>query len=90
MLSVKSPLYESHPHIGTNKLPHIITAMRQQIRASGGEFLFEKKVTDFIIDKGTITGVATADGSSFIADAVILATGHSARDVFSLLQHKKN
>ncbi len=82
-------LYQSHPHIGTNKLPNIITAMRQQIRACGGEFLFEKKVTDFIIDQSTVTGVVTADGSSYMADAVILATGHSARDVFSLLQHKK-
>ena len=82
-------LYESHPHIGTNKLPQIITAMRQQIEDSGGEFLFEKKVTDFIGNGRTITSVITADGSAYQADAIILATGHSARDVFELL-HKKN
>ncbi len=82
-------LYEAHPHIGTNKLPHIITAMRQQIVDCGGEFLFEKKVIDFIIKGDTIKGVKTADGNSFEADAVILATGHSARDIFQLLHAKK-
>ena len=82
-------LYEAHPHIGTNKLPNIITSMREQIIACGGEVLFEKKVIDFIIDDNTIKGVQTADGNSFIAQAVILATGHSARDIFELL-YKKN
>lgn len=82
-------LYQAHPHIGTNKLPQIITAMRQQVLACGGEFLFEKKVTDLFIHNSAITGVATADGSSFHADAVILATGHSARDIFILLDRKK-
>ena len=82
-------LYEAHPHIGTNKLPQIITAMRQQIINSGGIFLFEKKVTDFIISNNIITGVKTAGGDLFEADAVILATGHSARDIFHLLFQKK-
>ncbi len=82
-------LYEAHPHIGTNKLPRIITAMREQLVQSGGKVLFEKKVTDFSIQKDRITGVITADGDSFTADAVILATGHSARDIFHLL-HAKN
>jgi uncharacterized protein len=82
-------LYEAHPHIGTNKLPHIITAMRQQIVECGGKFLFEKKVTDFIIKHYVIKGVKTADGNLFEADAVILATGHSARDIFELLHAKK-
>lgn len=81
-------LFEAHPHIGTNKLPQIMTAMREQIIGSGGIFLFEKKVTDLIIDKQVIKGVITADGDSMVADAVILATGHSARDVFQLLQEK--
>ena len=80
---------DAHPHIGTNKLPQIITAMHEQIRACGGEVLFEKKVVDFIIDKEKITAVKTADGDSFSAVAYILATGHSARDMFELL-HKKN
>lgn len=82
-------LYQSHPHIGTNKLPHIITAMRQQILDCGGEFLFEKKVTDLFIEKSEIKSVRTADGNSFQADAFILATGHSARDIFELLHHKQ-
>lgn len=82
-------LYEAHPHIGTNKLPHIITAMRETIINCGGKFLFEKKVTDFIIDGNELKGVKTADGNSFFADAVILATGHSARDIFESL-HQKN
>jgi uncharacterized FAD-dependent dehydrogenase len=82
-------LYEAHPHIGTNKLPHIITAIRKQILDSGGLFLFEKKVSNFIIDNNLIKSVETADGNKFDADAVILATGHSARDIFELL-HQKN
>jgi uncharacterized protein len=82
-------LYEAHPHIGTNKLPGIITAIRQQITDSGGLFFFEKKVNDFIVKDGTIKGVKTTDGILFEGDAVILATGHSARDIFQLLNDKK-
>ena len=81
-------LYEAHPHIGTNKLPNIITAMREAIIDCGGEFLFEEKVTDFIVKDNTITGVKTLKGITLNADAVILATGHSARDIFELLYHK--
>lgn len=82
-------LYEAHPHIGTNKLPHIITAIRKQIIDSGGLFLFEKKVNDLLISDNKIIGVSTADGSTYHAQSVILATGHSARDIFRLL-HAKN
>jgi uncharacterized protein len=82
-------LYEAHPHIGTNKLPEIITAIREQIVACGGDFLFEQKVTDLIIQNDTIKGVKTAAGNTFNANAVIIATGHSARDIFELL-HTKN
>jgi hypothetical protein len=85
----KNILFDAHPHIGTNKLPHIITAMRQQIIDSGGVFLFEKKVIDFLIENDKIRSVKTADGNSFTADAIILATGHSARDIFYLLNDKK-
>ncbi|MES2777177.1 MAG: FAD-dependent oxidoreductase [Bacteroidota bacterium] len=81
-------LYEAHPHIGTNKLPQIITAMRQQIETSGGLFLFEKKLVDFVVEKETITAIKTADGDTIKGDAVILATGHSARDIFELLYDK--
>jgi len=82
-------LYESHPHIGTNKLPHIITAIRKQITDAGGEIWFNKKVIDLVIKKDQITYVKTSDGNNFEGDAVVLATGHSARDIFYLL-HDKN
>jgi uncharacterized FAD-dependent dehydrogenase len=82
-------LYEAHPHIGTNKLPEIITAIREQIIACGGDFLFEQKVNDLIIQNDTIKGVKTASGNTFNANAVIIATGHSARDIFELLYNKK-
>ena len=82
-------LYESHPHIGTNKLPGIITAMRKKILECGGELLFEKKVVDLVIKNNEITAIKTADGELTGANAFILATGHSARDIFQLL-HSKN
>ncbi|HWI92348.1 MAG TPA: FAD-dependent oxidoreductase [Flavisolibacter sp.] len=82
-------LYEAHPHIGTNKLPHIITSIRNKIIECGGEVLFEKKVVDFVVEKEIIRNVITADGDTLNADAVILATGHSARDIFELLHSKK-
>lgn len=82
-------LYEAHPHVGTNKLPQIITAIREAIIDCGGLFLFEQKVTDFRITDGIIKGVTTAKGDTFHGDAVILATGHSARDIFQLLHDKK-
>lgn len=81
-------LYEAHPHIGTNKLPQIISAMRRLILDCGGIFLFEQKVTGFIADKGKLTAVQTATGQRFDADAFILATGHSARDIFALLHQQ--
>jgi len=81
-------LYQSHPHIGTNKLPQIIAAMREQIITAGGEVHFETKLTDFEIIDGKIKSLKTANGGSFAADAFILATGHSARDIFRLLQQK--
>ncbi len=82
-------LYEAHPHIGTNKLPLIITDMREKICKAGGIFLFDKKVVDLVIEGDDVKTVKTSDGETFKADAVILATGHSARDVFALLQEKR-
>lgn len=82
-------LYEAHPHVGTNKLPQIITAIREAIIDCGGLFLFEQKVTGFRIADGIIKGVSTARGDLFHGDAVILATGHSARDIFQLLHNNK-
>lgn len=77
---------DAHPHIGTNKLPQIITAMRQQILDAGGEFHFREKVNKYIIEKGRFKAVLTATGNRFDGDALVLATGHSARDVFESLQ----
>jgi uncharacterized protein len=82
-------LIEAHPHVGTNKLPEIIQAIRERIIAQGGEVHFEKRVSDLMIKAGAIEGVVCADGDRVQAKAVLLATGHSARDVFELLhQHK--
>lgn len=82
-------LYEAHPHIGTNKLPRIITAMRKRILECGGEFHFNKKVIDFKIENDSLRAVQTQDDDLYKADSFILATGHSARDIFSLLHAKK-
>jgi uncharacterized FAD-dependent dehydrogenase len=81
-------LYDAHPHIGTNKLPGIISAMRDQIIACGGEVLFGTKMTDILIEGDHVAGVVTGDGIKLLSKAVILATGHSARDIFTLLHHK--
>ena len=87
-------LIEAHPHIGTNKLPKIIEAMRQTILDNGGEVCFNTHVVDFIIKDNSIKGVVCEQLNNarliqYIADSVILATGHSARDIFELL-HKRN
>lgn len=109
-------LSEAHPHIGTNKLPDIIVAMRENILKSGGEVHFDTRVIDFEVNEGKIVSVTTIRNSkirdskaddlttddiessnlessneqvSFEANSVILATGHSARDIFELL-HAKN
>jgi uncharacterized protein len=82
-------LYEAHPHIGTNKLPQIITAMREQIIDCGGEVHFETKLTDILLHNNIVKGVVTQDGSKIDCSRLILATGHSARDIFELLEDKK-
>jgi len=87
-------LVEAHPHIGTNKLPNIIVNIRERIINSGGEIHFNTRVTDFIIQDNVIKGVLTqnvltASIDECAAENVILATGHSARDIFQLL-HTKN
>ena len=81
-------LIDAHPHIGTNHLPQIITNIRETILASGGEIHFETKVVDFLLQDEKIQGVVTAKGDRVEANEVILATGHSARDIFELLHHK--
>jgi uncharacterized FAD-dependent dehydrogenase len=82
-------LYQSHPHIGTNKLPHIITAMREHIMACGGIIHFETRMTDLVLKNDKVIGIKTHKEDIIDADVTVLATGHSARDIFTLL-HKKN
>ena len=84
-----SILFTAHPHIGTNKLPGIIQAIREQIIAVGGEVHFNERVTDFILSNNTIKAVITASGNTFSGKSVILATGHSAKDIFELLHRKQ-
>ncbi len=81
--------YEAHPHIGTNKLPRIIAAMRQTIIDNGGEVHFENKVTGFELSGINISKIKCADGTSYDSQNIILATGHSSRDIFELLHHQK-
>ena len=81
-------LVDARPHIGTNKLPQIITAMRETVLNAGGEVRFDAKVTELITSFDKIKGVKTADGETILADAVILATGHSARDIFEMLHRQ--
>jgi uncharacterized FAD-dependent dehydrogenase len=82
-------LYEAHPHIGTNKLPGIITRMRETILSYGGEVHFESKLTDIHIDKGAVKSVEINAQQKIATSKLILATGHSARDIFELLHRKK-
>jgi uncharacterized protein len=82
-------LYDAHPHIGTNKLPKLVAALRETIIEAGGEIHFNTRVTDFIIKSDTIEGAVTEKGDTIKAEATILATGHSARDIFELLHHKQ-
>ena len=78
-------LVDAHPHIGTNKLPDIITAMREAIIAAGGEVRFGTRVVELLRSGGRVSGVRIEAGEELLAGAVILATGHSARDVFGML-----
>ena len=78
-------LYEAHPHIGTNKLPAVVTAMRESILELGGEMHFNERVIGFLQRANEVYGVKTTLGT-YEGLGVILATGHSARDIFELLQ----
>ena len=81
-------LVDAHPHIGTNKLPKIIENIRENILKFGGEIHFETKVTDFVIKDNKLQAIQLHNGKEMAVNSVILATGHSARDVYELL-HKK-
>ncbi len=82
--AIQDILVNAHPHIGSNKLPKIIQAIRDTILNCRGEIHFNSRVTDFILKNRQILGVRTKN-SEFQAHAVILATGHSARDIYELL-----
>ncbi len=75
-------LIDSHPHIGSDRLPGIMKSIRQTIIKSGGEVRFHTRVDRLLIEEGKVIGVETSDGEQILGDAVILATGHSARDVY--------
>ncbi len=81
-------LIDAHPHIGSNKLPGVVSNIRETILNHGGEIHFDSCVTDFIISKGVLAGVVINGELEKKANATILATGHSARDIYYLLKKK--
>ncbi len=82
-------LYDAHPHIGTNKLPGLVQALRETIIEHGGEVRFNTRMDDFIIEDGEMRGVLTQYGERVLGTGFILATGHSARDIFHLLARRE-
>ena len=80
---------DTHPHIGSNKLPKIVEAIRRTVFNAGGEIHFESIVTDFIIKNDKLIGVVVNTNQEYFADVVILSTGHSARDIYYLLHNNK-
>lgn len=84
----KNIMYEAHPHLGTDKLPGIITEIRKSILEAGGQFILEKKVIDFLINGDSINGVVTSDNEQFKSKHIILATGHSARDIYEICKKR--
>ncbi len=82
-------LVESHPHIGTNKLPKVVGNIRQSIIEAGGEMHLETRVVDLVIEGDELKGVIDQHGMRYEGEAVMLATGHSARDIYELLHQKK-
>ncbi|HSX85826.1 MAG TPA: NAD(P)/FAD-dependent oxidoreductase [Cellvibrio sp.] len=81
-------LYVSKPHIGTFRLTGVVSTMREEIKALGGEVRFESKVTDFLIEDGRMIGVVLANGEILRSRYVILALGHSSRDTFRMLHQR--
>lgn len=81
-------LIDAHPHIGTNMLPGIITNIRNKILAAGGEIHFNSRVADLIVENDCCKGVMLSDTTIVEAEAVVLATGHSAREIYELLYQR--
>jgi len=86
--AVEDILIDAHPHIGTNKLPKVVQALRESILQYGGEIHFETRMEDILIRNGKVYAIKTHRGDIIDGKALILATGHSARDIFELLHHK--
>lgn len=82
-------LFDAHPHIGTNKLPILVAELRETIINHSGEVHFNTKVTDLVLNGDVVRGVVLESGEKVEGAAVILATGHSARDIFHLLHERK-
>ncbi len=82
----QSILVDARPHIGSNRLPQVVTALRTRLEQVGVEFRFEAKVVELLVEKSRVVGVRLADGREIAARYVVVATGHSARDVFLLLE----
>lgn len=81
-------MVEAHPHIGSNKLPGIVSKIRETIEAKGGQVIFDCYVVDFHINDFTLEAVIDSEGNKYQGEAFILATGHSARDIYELLDKK--
>ncbi len=81
-------LYEAHPHIGSDKLPLVVERMVKTISDCGGEVHFEKRMEDILLDENQVVGCRVSDGSIFESKAIILASGHSAHDVYLMLHEK--
>ncbi len=77
-------LVDAHPHIGSNKLPQVVQSIRATIQHYGGEVLFNHRVIDFIVRDQSMKGVRCANGVEVMGEAFILATGHSARDIYKI------
>ncbi len=85
----KEIMIDAHPHIGSNRLPKVVSSIRETILRCGGEIHFGSRVTDLILEPQRIKGAIVNDNKEFTGDAVILATGHSARDIFYMLHEHK-
>lgn len=81
-------LYDAHPHIGTDKLPGVIQTIRNAIIHSGGLVYFNTRITDMVIKNNRVEEIIDSNGNKYKGKAVILATGHSARDIYSLFERK--
>jgi hypothetical protein len=87
--AVSDILIDAHPHIGSNKLPKVVANIRATILRYGGLIHFDSQVTDFIVREGKMSGIVVNGQDTYQAEAIVLATGHSARDIYYLL-HQKN